>query len=86
VNINLNKIIEGSICMLNGFENSVVISKLYEITSIYEEHIKETKKGKSKRGTKIVIYRQFENHLYRWFIHLDENLYILSEIFAHEML
>ena len=78
--------------MVDGFGNLVGIlrlnvfpisdlSRFYAIAFIFEELRKETKRGKSKGGFRMVMYGQYENHLCGWFIHFDESLYVLSEIF-----
>jgi hypothetical protein len=61
------KTIEGPVCMVDGFGNSVGIlrlnvfpvfdlSRFYAMASILEEHGKETKRGKSKGGSRMVMY------------------------------
>ena len=68
------KTIEGPVCMVDGSGNLVEILKLnvfpifdlsrfYAMASILEEHGKETKRGKSKGGSRMGMYGQYKNHL-----------------------
>ena len=60
-------------------------SRLYNIKLLLKIFRKQTKRGKGKHGSKMVIYGMYENHLSGWFVHKDGGLYALAEEFASEV-
>ena len=90
------KTIEGPVRMVDGFGNLLGWLKLnvfpvsehsrfFAMASILEEHGKNINRGKSKGGSRMVMYGQYENFSCGWFIHPHESLYALSEIFIQEV-